>query len=498
MEQWSEIRRRVLVEGVSKRQVLRETGMHWRTLEKILDHPEPPGYRRSREHPRPKLGPFLGRIEAILQSDGSAPVKQRHTAKRIFERLQEEGYTGGYTQVKAAVHEVRQHRREVFLPLVHRPGEAQMDVGEALAKMDGVLRKFKFFVTTLPYSDAMFVQAFERAIMETFAEAHRCAFEFFGGVPGRITYDNDTVLVAKVLGSHRRRLTDSFLRLQSHYLFESHFCTVRRPNEKGVVETLVGYARRNFLVPVPEVRDLAELNAHLAAACERDLQRKLRGRKLRKHELLREDQAAFLPLPAVPFEACRTVSTFANSQSLVRFDKNDYSVPVAHAHSSVVVKGFVDQVRICRLGQVIAEHARCWDEGQVCLEPLHYLPLLERKPGGLDHGLPFADWQLPACFELLRARLQSTQEDGEGTREYIRVLRLLEDHPLPRVQAAVEKALACAALTRDAIAQFLLPQEEWRQTTFDLDGHELLRQVRVDATPVAAYEELLAGAGGPA
>jgi hypothetical protein len=273
---------------------------------------------------------------------------------------------------------------------------------------------------------------------------------------------------------------------------------VRRPNEKGVVETLVGYARRNFLVPVPEVRNLAELNAHLAEACRRDLQRKLRGRKLRKHELLREDQAAFLPLPAIPFEACRLAPTFANSQSLVRFDTNDYSVPVAHAHRPVVVKGFVDRVRICRADQVIAEHPRCWDEGQVFLEPLHYLPLLERKPGGLDHARPFADWKLPPCFELLRARLQFAREGGEGTREYIKVLRLLEDHPLPRVQAAVEKALACAALTRDAIAQFLLPPEEWRQTTFDLDGHEVLRQVRVDATPVAAYEELLAGAGGPA
>jgi transposase len=498
MQQWSQIRRQVLVEGVSKRQVLRETGMHWRTLEKMLAHPEPPGYRRTREHPRPRLGPYLGRINEILQADQAVPVKQRHTAQRIFERLQEEGYAGGYTQVKAAVHELRQHRREVFLPLVHRPGEAQMDVGEALAQVGGVLRKIKFFVTTLPYSDALFVQAFERACTGTFGEAHRCAFEFWGGVPRRITYDNDTVLVAKVLGAHRRRLTDNFLRLQSHYLFDSHFCTVRRPNEKGVVETLVGYARRNFLVPVPEVRDLAELNAHLAAACQRDLQRRLRGRRLSKQELLREDQAAFLPLPAVPFEACRIVSTFANSQSLVRFDTNDYSVPVAHAHRPVVVKGFVDRVRICRADQVIAEHARGWEEGQVYLEPRHYLPLLERKPGGLDHARPFVDWQLPPCFELLRARLQSTQEGGEGTREYIQVLRLLENHPLPRLQAAVEQALACAALTRDAIAQFLLPREQWRQTTFSLDDHELLRHVRVDATPVAAYEELLAGAGGRA
>jgi len=497
MEQWSEIRRRVLGEGVSKRQVLRETGMHWSTLEKILAHPEPPGYRGTQARERPKLGPYLERIAEILQADELVrSKKQRHTAKRIFERLQEEGYAGGYTQVKAAVRELRQCRLEVFLPLVHRPGEAQMDVGQALVHMDGKLRAIKFFVVSLPYSDAVFVQAFERACTETFAEAHRRAFEFWGGVPRRITYDNDTVLVAKILGVHRRQLTDGLWRLKSHYLFEPYFCTVRRANEKGVVEGMVRYVRCNFLVPVPEVRDLEELNAHLAAACERDLQRRLRGHQLRKHELLREDQAAFLPLPAVPFEACRTVPTCSNSRSLVRFDENDYSVPVAYAHRTVVAKGYVDRVRICRLDEVIAEHRRCWDRGQVCLEPLHYLPLLERKPGGLDHGLPFADWELPPCFEVLRARLQSTRPGGEGTREYIGVLRLLEKHPLPQLQAAVEKALACQALTRDCVVQFLLPPEQWCRTTFSLDGREHLRQVQVATTQVADYEELLAGAGG--
>jgi transposase len=185
MQGWSEIRRRVLVEGVSQRQVPRETGLHWTTLEKILAHSEPPGYRRGRERPRPKLGPYLGRINEILQADQAVPVKQRHTVKRIFERLQEEVYTGGYTQVKAAVRELRQ--REVFLPLVHRPGEAQLDVGEALIQQGGRLRKIKFFVVAWPYSDAVFVQAFERACTETCWEAHRRAFEFWRGVPRRIT-----------------------------------------------------------------------------------------------------------------------------------------------------------------------------------------------------------------------------------------------------------------------------------------------------------------------
>jgi transposase len=259
MEQWSEIRRRVLVEGVSKRQILRETGMHWKTLEKILRHSQPPDYCRGTAREKPKIGPFLERIRQILEADKRVPKKQRHTAKRIFERLQEDDYAGGYTQVKVAVREIRQRSREVFVPLVHRPGEAQVDFGFALVNVAGRLRKFPFFVMTLPYSGAIFVEVFERISTEVYWEAHRQAFEFFGGVPWRITYDNDQTLVAKILGAHERELTQGFLQLKSHYLFDTHFCQVRRPNEKGVVESMVKYSRLNFLVPVPQVRDLKEL-----------------------------------------------------------------------------------------------------------------------------------------------------------------------------------------------------------------------------------------------
>jgi transposase len=495
MPWWTELRRRVLVEGVSKRQILAETGIHWQTLEKILTHPEPPGYRRAVAREKPKLGPYLERIAAILQSDKAVPRKQRHTAKRIFERLLEEGYTGGYTQVKAAVHELRQRSQEVFLPLVHAPGEAQMDVGFAVVKQGGELRQIPFFVMALPYSDAIFVQAFERACTETFWEFHCRAFEYFGGVPRRITYDNDRVLVAGIMGAHRRKLTHGFLQLQSHYLFDTHFCGVRRANEKGVVEGMVGYARRNFLVPVPQVRELEALNEQLAAACRRDLARRLRGQSARKEVLLAEDQAHFLPLPAAPFDACRKRSTLTTSLSLARFEDNDYSVPVRCAHSQVVVKGYVDRVVICQHEQVIAEHPRHWGHGAVLLEPVHYLALLERKPGGLDHGRPFADWVLPECFAVLRAR-QEDRFGFDGTREYIQVLRLLEHHTMGALERAVEQALRANALTRDALAQFLIPQPDWRQTTFPLDGREHLRQVQVAATDVASYTELLP-AGGP-
>ena len=494
MRMWEEIRRRVHREGVSKREILRETGMHWMTLEKILAHPEPPGYRQAKPRPKLKIGPFVGRIEEIIETDKGRPKKQRHTAKRIFERLKEEGYTGGYTQVKEAVRQIRQQKREVFVPLTHRPGEAQAGFGFALIKESGALRKVAFFVMVLPYSGAVIVQIFDRICTEVWWEAHVRAFEFFGGVPWRISYDNDKCLVARIVGPHERELTRGFLQLKSHYLFDTHFCRVRRANEKGVVESMVRYARQNFLVPVPAARNLAELNTQLTERCREDLENRQRGKAGTKKARLEEDRAAFLPLPAAPFEACRKVSTTVNSFSLVRFNGNDYSVPIDYAHGPVVVKAYTDRVALCRQGDVVAEHTRLWGKEGVSFEPRHYLRLLQRKPGALDHARPLEGWVLPDCFGILRRRLEA-ESDGEGVREYIRVLRLLEGHPMADVRRAVEKGLRIDALTRDAIAQWLHPREEWRATRFRLDGRDHLRRVRVDKTDVSHYGELLAAGG---
>jgi transposase len=496
MKQWEEIRYRVRREGISKRKVLRETGMHWQTLEKVLTHPEPPGYQFSKPRPKRKIGPYLERIRQIIKDDAKIHRKQRHTAKRIFERLREEGYTGGYTQVKEAVRQIKATRQEVFMPLIHRPGEAQVDFGYALVNENGLLRKVVFFVMSLPYSGALFVQVFERICTEMFQEAHVRAFDFFGGVPHRITYDNESVFVSKILGAHERQVTDGFLKLKSYYLFDAHFCRVRRPNEKGVVENMVRFARQNFLVPVPQVRNLETLNDQLIVHCREDLVRRLRGQHAPKATLLEEERQHFLPLPPSPFDACSRDSTPASSLSLVRFDNNDYSVPVRWAHHCVLAKGYTDRVEIYHLRERLATHARLWGKEGVQFEPVHYLALLERKPGSLDYARPLADWSLPECFDILRRRLEREEKrPGDGRREYIRVLRLLEDHALPALTAGIEKGLRAGALTRDAIAQFLIPQEDWRQTTFDLAGREHLRRVKVTQTKVSVYGELLATGG---
>ena len=272
MQWWTQLRVRAAQSSVSKRELCREAGISWKTLAKVLTHDEPPGYRRVAPYPEPKLGPYVGRMEELLIADRAVPKKQRHTAQRIYERLREEGYAGGYTQVREKVAQLRRVSGEVFVPLRHDPGTAPVDVGEALVNAGGPLQKAYFFVLALPHSDALFVQAFWHARTEMFWEFHNRAFAYFGGVPRRISYDNDKVLVSAVTGKRARRLTEGFLQLQSHYRFAEHFCGVNRPNEKGVVEATVKFARLRYFVPVPQVRDLEELNGQLVEQCQRDLQ----------------------------------------------------------------------------------------------------------------------------------------------------------------------------------------------------------------------------------
>jgi hypothetical protein len=402
------------------------------------------------------------------------------------------GYQGKYTQVKEAVREIKRVKREVFMPLIHRPGEAQADFGYAAVKVSGQLRKVGFFVMVLPYSDVFFLMAFERECTESYWEGHVRAFEFFGGVPQRISYDNSKVLVSKIIGSYERKLTDGFLKLQSHYLFREHFCRVRRPNEKGVVEGVVKFARLNFLVPVPQVRDLEELNDRLVELCREDMKRRLRGKSGTKAELLKEDQAAFLDPPPVAFDACKKQPTRANSLSLVRFDDNDYSEPVDYAHHEILIKGYVGRVVLCHKEKVVAEHKRSWGKEGVFFDYLHYLPLLERKPGSLYHARPLVDMNLPECFNTLRRRLVVEEEkEGEGSREFIRVLRLLEDYPMAKLRQAVEKALKIKGHSREVIAQFLIPRFSWEQTTFILANRQHLRLVKVAGPDITAYRALL-------
>jgi transposase len=496
MELWTEIRRRVLTGELSKRAACREYELHFKTLQKILEHDEPPGYRKTKPRARPVIEPFLEIIHQILETDKTAPKKQRHSAARIFERLQQEhDFPGGYTVVKDAVREWKQTSKEVFLPLSHPPGEAQVDFGFAEVTVAGETAKVALFVMTLPYSDAIFIQAFPRECTEAFLEGHKRTFDFLDGVPKRISYDNSKIAVARITGSREREVTREFLRLKSHFLFEDHFCLVRRANEKGHVERLLDYARGRYLVPVPQVASLAELNEQLAERCTTDLQRTLRGKPAPKSRLLDEERASMLPLPSQDFDARRLAEAGASSLSLVRFDTNSYSVPIKYAHRKITIVATVDEVRLVFQDKLIARHRRHWGREQFVFDPVHYLALLERKPGGFDHARPLEDWNLPECFDTLRRRMEH-EPDGLGTRQYIRVLRLLEHSSLGQLADAVDYALDIGITDADSIRVILEHRRESPVALFSLDGRPHLKAVHVDATDVRSYQSLLLGAGG--
>jgi transposase len=439
VEIYGRVRRAVLVEGRSQRAVAREFGLARVTVQKMLRYAVPPGYQRQQAVKRPKLGPWVGVIDAILEKDKSTPPKQRHTAKRIFERLREEhSFTGGYTIVKDYVHTAKLRSREMFVPLRHAPGEAQADFGEAWVVMAGVKLKAHFLAMDLPHSDDCFVIAFPAETTESFLEGHVRAFDYFGAVPTRILYDNTKIAVAHILGGEERVRTRSFSELQSHYLFVDKFGRPAKGNDKGKVEGLVGYARRN--------------------------------------------------------EACEKISTRVNSLSLVRYRANDYSVPTQYGHRQVWVKGYVHEVVITCSSDVIARHERSYEREAVVFDPLHYLALIEQKTRALDQAAPLAGWQLPECFTTLR-RLLEARLKKHGSREYVQVLRLMETFTLAEVTHAVEDALHLGTISFDAVKHLLLCRIERRPPRLDMQNYPHLPLARVRTTQASDYMSLLAEVG---
>ncbi len=318
VEVYAAVRRFVFLEGHSRREAARVFGLSRDTIAKMCRYSAPPGYVRTRPAEKPKLGPLKPVIEAILEADRTAPAKQQHTAKRIFERLRDEhGYGGGYTVVKDHVRRLRARGREVFVPLSHPPGHAQVDFGEAVAEIGGVRQKVHFFCLDLPQSDACFVKAYPRETTEAFLDGHVSAFAFFGGVPRSILYDNLKLAVARICGDGRRERTRAFTGLVSHYLFRDRF---GRPG-KGKVEGLVKFARANFMTPVPVAASYEALNGMLAERCRQRQTDRAGQHAGTIGERLAADLVALQRLPGTALESCETMAARVSSTALVRYTR---------------------------------------------------------------------------------------------------------------------------------------------------------------------------------
>ena len=502
VELYLKVRTAVQIEGLSKRAAARRFGIDPKTVDKMMSFSVPPGYVRTKPAARPKLDAFVDIIDKILADDKNVPKKQQHTSTRIFQRLREErGFTGGVTIVKDYVAGVQQRSREMFVPLAHPPGHAQADFGEAMAFIGGVAQKIHYFAFDLPHSDAIFVVAYPAETTEAFCDGHVQAFAFFetlaepgkAGVPQSILYDNTKIAVAKILGDGKRQRTRVFTELQSHYLFQDRFGRPAKGNDKGKVEGLVGFARRNFMVPVPVFDTYAALNAHLADCCRKRLGEVLRGETETIGVRLQRDLAAFRQPLAAAYDACEKVGTRVSSLSLVRYRSNDYSVPTRFGHCDVFVRGYVHEVVIACGTEIIARHPRSYEREDFVYDPLHYLALIERKINALDQAAPLSGWQLPDEFTTLRRVLEGRM-GKPGKREFVQVLRLMEAFKADDVAAAVRDALQRGAISFDAVKHLLLCRIERKRPRLDMAEYPYLPRATVATTSARSYMDLLEGA----
>lgn len=495
MDLYFRVRHAHFEEGLSGRQIARDFGISRDSVAKMLAYSEPPGYRRTAPIRRPKLDPFAAIIDGWLSEDKNLPRKQRHTAKRIFERLRDEcGFDGGYTIVKDYVRGAKRGSREMFVPLSHPPGHGQADFGEALVVIGGIEQKAYFFAFDLPHSDACYIRAYPAANTEAWLDGHVHAFAFFGAVPRSILYDNDRCLVAKIMPDGTRHRTQRFSAMLSHYVIGDRYGRPGKGNDKGKVEGLVGYARRNFMVPMPRFADWDAFNEYLEEQCRKRQADILRGHKISIGDRLVADLAAMRDLPGAPFEACDLQSGQVTSTSQVRYRGNDYSVPVSYGHREVWIKGFVDRVVIGCAAEVIADHLRSYDTGDMMFDPVHYLPLIERKIMSFDQAAPLQGWELPEAFSTLK-RLLEARQGKSGKREYVQVLRLLERFDLAVLHLAIKDALQMRAASFDAIKHLLLCRIERRPPRLDLDVYPFLPRTNIATTSAASYMSLLAGGG---
>jgi transposase len=492
-----QVRRAYFIEHKSLRQIAKELHMARKTVRKAIEAAEPGVYTLSEPRAAPVLGFYKERIDRLLAENENLPRKQRYTGHRICLELDKAGYQGGESTVRGYIGQRRRERRrpKVYLPLEFDPGtDGQADWGEAVVDIAGRRTTVQIFYLRLCYSRKLFMMAFPTQRQEAFFEGHVQAFRHFRGVPRRIAYDNLKAAVQKVLEGHTRQEQAAFTAFRSHYLFESHFCMPGQGNEKGGVEHGVGFGRRNFLVPIPQVSSFAELNTLLLAGCLKDDERRVDGQPVSIGEAWGAEQTALLPLPARDYACCVTRPVCLTPYSQVEFETNRYSVPADRVQPHLVLRAYPFRVDVLYLDQLLASHPRCYGKEQDIFNPLHYLPLLEQRPGAFQHAKPLRRWRetWPPVYERLLARLQAQHGEGHSVREFVRVLKLHENYPAELVEQAVTQALLYGCFHADGIELCLrqLQRPEPVAPSLNLASQPRLRS-ELERPDLRCYEQLL-------
>ncbi len=447
--------RRAHRDGMGIREIARTFGHSRRKIREALQAPEPKPYTLTQSRLRRVLTEVHQQwIDAVLAADEQAPPKQRHLATQLFRRLRdEEHYAGSYDQVRRYVAARRGRRRETFLPLSYEPGQrAESDFGHIWVDFPEGRRQVPVLLVTWAYSNATFMIALPSEKTEAILHGTVEALAFFGCAPRELWWDNPKTVATAILAGRQRELNQRWQALASHYRFDPLFCLPARGNEKPHVENRVKLLERQWATPVPRFGDLAELNAYLRSCCQRDWQRMIAGQSETIGARFARERTSALPLPERPFDAAVSEVRQVDKYQTVAWEKNRYSVPRRHAFATVTVKAYVDRVEVSRDGQRMAQHQRSYEQGEQVLDPLHYLATLGVKPAYLDHTDVYRNWRLPAAFAQLRERFETRHGRLPGARHYIRVLQLLAEHPLARVEQAMAACRSDGVVTAEQIA----------------------------------------------
>lgn len=505
VELFEKIRRDRDHEELSVRALAARHNVHRRTVRQALDSPLPPKRKAHDRRLAPVLGPYLPIIDGWLLGDKSAPKKQRHTAKRVHDRLvAEHGLKVSERQVRRLVAE---RKREILgpkqgdVPQEHPPGlEAEVDWGTAKVWLRGELVKVKLFLMHLSHSGAVYVEAFPNEIQQAFLEGHANAFAHFGGVPARIRYDNLKAACKKIMRGRRRVESDRFIALRSHYLFESFYCLPGEDgaHEKGGVEKDVGWFRRNYMVPVPEADSFEDLNAQIAKNLEKILSHRMIGRERPIGEDLAAERPLLRALAAEPFDTRASSTVRVDSKSLVCVRQNRYSVPCELIGRSVEALTGARQVEVVAGGKIVASHERLQGRHRMRASLSHYAPLIKRKPGALRGSVALAQerraGRWPSNFDRLWSEIEARTSPSEAARQIVEIAMLGQEVGQRRLCKAVGEALACGAYDVGAVA--LLARDHKRTDSAPLlDLPQGIGPVASEEPDLSCYDAILEGGG---
>jgi len=481
VDQYEYIRTAHRVYGKKIREIARETGHSRNTIKKALKG-EHSGYKPRAHQTFPVLGPYLKVIDNWLEYDKQSPKKQRHTAVRVYNRLkQEHGYTGSETAVRQYVRSQKLRiglgARQAFIPLDPKIGfEAEVDWGNCGAILNGKFVRLKHFCMRSKYSGKHFVRCYACERQQALFDGHIHAFSYFGGVFPVLIYDNLKTAVQKLLRGKNRALQESYAKFQAYYNFTPRFCNPGQGHEKGGVEGLVGYARRNYMVPVPEAKSLSELNDRLLQQCLAYGDHRIAGREQTVNELYEEEKRHLIDLPEIAFSNILTLSGKADKYSTVIIDNNHYSVPTEYAHFQVKVILHIDRVDIFYGTKKIAVHERLYGKNKWSLKPEHYLELIRQRPLSFESARPIRQWRetWPHCLEQLLKRFCQKQGSTKGLKDFISVLMLYKDHKAEDIEHAVEQALKANISSSQAVEHILLNTNSQSASFSALDNWQTL------------------------